>query len=413
MEFRSRTLDNGLEVVAEVDPEAHSTALGFFVRTGSRDETAEVAGVSHFLEHMVFKGTDRRSADDVNREFDELGAHYNACTSEENTIFYAAVLPEYQDRTVALLADILRPALREEDFDTEKQVILEEISMYEDMPPFGADDKCRAAFFGSHPLSHSVLGTVESIRALSAGAMRDYARRRYGPENVVLVGAGRVDFDALVAVADEICGEWPSVGARRAVPPFEPVDQFLVLEKRSATQQYAVALAAAPSAESPERHAARLLATILGDELGSRLYWELVEPGLAETASLNHCEFEGAGAMMTYLSCTPETIDENLRRLHDLYARAERDGVTPDELRQAKNKVRSRLVLAGERPRGRLFMIGGDWITRREYSSIDDELAILEAISLEQVNRVLRDFPLTRNTTITIGPRTEVGGGGI
>src|SRR5262249_29688101 len=149
-------LDNGLEIVAECDAAAYSTALGFFVNSGARDETDEVSGVSHFLEHMVFKGTPTRSADDVNREFDEMGAHYNAFTNEENTVFYAAGLPEYQQKTVELLADIMRPSLREEDFSTEKQVILEEIKMYDDQPPFGVDDKCRAAFFGTHPLSRSV-----------------------------------------------------------------------------------------------------------------------------------------------------------------------------------------------------------------------------------------------------------------
>ena len=135
----------------------------------------------------------------MNREFDEMGAHYNAFTNEENTVFYAAVLPEYQDRAVDLLADILRPSLREEDFDTEKKVILEEIKMYEDQPPFGADEKCRAAFFGPHPLGRSVLGTAESIAGLPVEAMRAYFRRRYSPGNIVLAAAGRVDFDALVS----------------------------------------------------------------------------------------------------------------------------------------------------------------------------------------------------------------------
>ena len=118
MEFRSHRLANGLEIVAECNPDARTTAVGFFVKTGARDETAEVAGVSHFLEHMVFKGTARRSAADVNREFDELGAHYNAFTSKEHTVYYAAMLPELTERTVDLLADIMRPALRTEDFDT-------------------------------------------------------------------------------------------------------------------------------------------------------------------------------------------------------------------------------------------------------------------------------------------------------
>src|SRR5512137_1763351 len=129
MEFHQHTLQNGLEIVAECNGDAHSAAVGFFVRTGSRDETDAVAGVSHFLEHMMFKGTPTRSADDVNREFDEMGAHYNAFTNEENTVYYASVLPEHQIPALELLADILRPSLREDDFETEKQVILEEIQM--------------------------------------------------------------------------------------------------------------------------------------------------------------------------------------------------------------------------------------------------------------------------------------------
>ena len=117
MEFRSHTLSNGLEVVAECNPEALTSAIGFFVRTGARDETPELAGVSHFLEHMVFKGTPRRSAEDVNRQFDEIGAHYNAFTTEESTVYYASILPEYQQMAVDILADIMRPSLREEDFE--------------------------------------------------------------------------------------------------------------------------------------------------------------------------------------------------------------------------------------------------------------------------------------------------------
>ena len=198
--------------MAECNGEAYSTALGFFVKTGARDETAAVAGVSHFLEHMMFKGTPSRTADQVNREFDEMGAHYNAFTSEENTVYYAAVLPEHQDRAVALLGDILRPSLRQEDFDTEKQVILEEIRMYEDQPPFGADDKCRAAYFGGHPLGHSVLGTAASVGALSVDAMRAYFQRRYSPENITLAAAGRIDFDGLVAAA---AASLRPLGARR------------------------------------------------------------------------------------------------------------------------------------------------------------------------------------------------------
>src|ERR1700720_3101564 len=172
--FLSQSLGNGLQIIGETSPSARSVALGFFVRTGSRDETPDVSGGAHFLEHMGFKGTPRRTALDVNRDFDKIGAHYNAYTSEENTVFYAAILPEYLPQAVDILADILRPSLRVEDFDMEKNVIIEEIGMYEDQPMWSAYDHAKRSFFADHPLGNSVLGTPESITALSRDQMQAY-----------------------------------------------------------------------------------------------------------------------------------------------------------------------------------------------------------------------------------------------
>ncbi|MGO8746790.1 MAG: M16 family metallopeptidase [Thermoguttaceae bacterium] len=407
MEFRSRRLENGLEIVAECNPDAYSAALGFFVNTGSRDETDAISGVSHFLEHMAFKGSATRSADDVNREFDEMGADYNACTTEESTIFYAAVLPEQIERTVGLLGDLLRPALRVDDFATEKQVILEEIRMYEDQPPFGADDKCRAAHFGAHPLGRSVLGTVASVSRLSAEAMRAYFHRRYTPGNIVLVGAGRIDFEAIVAYARQTCGDWEAGRADRAISPPPHHDGFHLLRKETAAQQYVMHLVPGPSATDPDRYAAKLLTCILGDDSGSRLYWELVDPGLVEHAGVYHAEYDGAGVLATSMSCDPEDAKENLQHLLHVYREAEQGGITAAELDQAKNKVASRLVLSGERPRGRLFLVGGDWIQRRQYHSIRDDLNAVAAITLDEVNAVLAKYPLSRGTTVTIGPLAD------
>src|SRR5918911_515763 len=165
MRYDHLTLDNGLNIVGEYNEGAQSMAVGYFVRTGSRDETPAISGCSHFLEHMMFKGSDRRSADDVNREFDEIGAQYNASTSEENTVYYGAVLPEFQSRVVDLLTDMMRPALRQEDFEVEKKVILEEIALYKDRPQFTVYDEARTTFYGGHPLGNSVLGSEESIGA--------------------------------------------------------------------------------------------------------------------------------------------------------------------------------------------------------------------------------------------------------
>src|SRR6266404_6542833 len=187
MSFHSHTLPNGLQVIAETSPSARSVALGFFVRTGSRDETPEVCGVTHFLEHMIFKGSERRSCLDVNRDFDRIGANSNAFTSEENTVFYAAILPEFLPQAVDVLTDILRPSLREEDFEMEKKVIIEEIGMYEDQPMWSAYDHAKRAYFAEHTLGNSILGTPEGIRTLKRDQMHAYFQRRYVAPNISVV----------------------------------------------------------------------------------------------------------------------------------------------------------------------------------------------------------------------------------
>lgn len=407
-DFQMAELDNGLQIVAECSPDAYSTALGFFVNTGSRDEADEVAGVSHFLEHMVFKGTATRSADDVNREFDEMGAHYNAFTNEESTVYYAAVLPEFLTPSVELLADIMRPALRVEDFETEKHVILEEIKMYEDQPPYGADEKCRAWFFGSHPLSKSVLGTSESVANLRVDQMRSYFANRYNPKNIVLAASGKIDFAELCKTADKLCGSWEPMDSTRELLPAKPHSGMHVVVKESSVQEYGMMMSPGPSAIDSDRYAAKLLATVLGDDSGSRLYWEMVDPGVAEHCSMHHHDYMGAGMFLTYLSCEPESIAENLQRVHKVFREVETSGITQAELDQAKSKINSRIVLSSERPRGRLFTVGANWIQRREYRSVRDDVDAIEAITLAEIAAVLKKYPLTTATTCVVGPITQL-----
>src|SRR5438094_2460576 len=208
MPFQKHVLKNGLRIIGETNASARSVALGFFVRTGARDEGPEVSGVSHFLEHMVFKGTPRRTALEVNLDFDRIGADYNAFTSEENTVFYAAILPEYLPQTVDILADILRPSLRPDDFDMEKNVIIEEIGMYEDQPMWSAYDQAKRAYFADHPLGNSILGTPESIRGLSRDQMHTYFQRRYVSPNITVVVAGNFAWQPFVAEIEKHCAGW-------------------------------------------------------------------------------------------------------------------------------------------------------------------------------------------------------------
>jgi predicted Zn-dependent peptidase len=406
MRFQRERLDNGLEVIAEITEGALSTSLGFFVRTGSRDETDDLWGASHFLEHMVFKGTADLSAEEINRRFDWLGASANAFTSEEETVYHAAVLPSQQHDAIDLLARMMRPALRAEDFATEKLVILEEIRMYDDQPPFGADDRCRAAFFGRHPLARSVLGTVESIEALPVEAMRDYHRRRYAPGNIVLAASGAVDFPALVESARRLCGDWEpvEVGDRRRPiePPTERREQIV---RATAALEYAVRMSAGPAGDDDDRFAAKLLAVVLGDESGSRLYWGVVDSGDAEHASCHHHDFLDAGIMITQLSCDAADVDPLFDRILGMYRDAMTQGIGRREFEQARNKLAGRVVLEGERPRRRLFHVGLEWAHNAGYRSVADNLRIVENLSIDDLQRVLHRWPLDGpGVTVLAGP---------
>jgi len=408
--FLHERLDNGLDVIAETGTAAVSASLGFFVNTGARDERDAEWGVSHFLEHMIFKGTADLSGDEINRRFDGMGASANAFTSEEDTVYYATVLPERQGEAVELLARMMRPALRAEDFDTEKLVILEEIRMYDDQPPFGADERCRAAFFGGHPLFRSVLGTVESIGALPVETMRDYHARRYAPNRMVLAASGAIDFAALVADARRWCGHWtpepefaPRLVASR--PRSAAVSAVQRIERPAATLAYAVHAVAGPDEHHADRFAAKLLTTVLGDSSGSRLYWEFVDPGAAEQATLHHQEFLDAGLFVTQLSCAAEDAPELLERIAALYRQVSGEGIGREEFEQARNKLAGRVVLAGERPRRRLFEVGGEWAHSGIYRTVGESLAIVESLTRDDLHRVLGSWPLDAPAaTIIAGP---------
>ncbi|MFM1998031.1 MAG: hypothetical protein RLZZ111_2418 [Planctomycetota bacterium] len=407
MRFLHERLDNGLDIIAEVTEGGLSTSVGFFVRTGSRDETDDLWGASHFLEHMVFKGTTDLSAEEINRRLDWMGASANAFTSEEDTVYHAAVLPSQQHEAVDLLARMMRPALRAEDFATEKLVILEEIRMYDDQPPFGADDRCRAAFFGGHPLARSVLGTVESIERLPVEAMREYHRRRYSPGNIVLAATGAVDFPALVESAKRLCGDWEPLPApeRRQSPSAASRDHVERIVRPTATLEYAVRMSAGPSGDDDDRFAAKLLAVALGDHSGSRLYWSLVDSGEAEHASCHHHDFLDAGLMITQLSCDAADVEALLSRILDIYRDAATHGIGPAEFLQARNKLAGRVVLEGERPRRRLFHVGLEWAHGGLYRSVADNLRIVEGLTAEDLDRVLARWPLAGpGATVLAGP---------
>lgn len=407
MEFRQSVLPNGLQVIGEINPRAQSAAIGFYVRTGSRNETADCAGVSHFLEHMAFKGNERFSAADVNRVFDELGANYNAQTGEEFTLYYAAVLPEYLPRVFELLSALMQPTLRPDDFEVEKQVILEEIGMYDDMPGFLAHDQVMAAHFAQHPLGQSILGTKEDILALTSERMRSYFQQRYHTGNITLVAAGRVNWEQILSLANQHCLSFPTGSRQEQWALCNPPESRFCATRPTLSQTHTMLFSSAPTSRDPLRFAAEMLSVIVGDGDSGRLYWELVDPGHAESCDLAYNEFFDNGIWGGYLCCDPEETEDNIAKMAEVFEEINESGVTAEELNEAFNKVASRIVLRSERPMGRLSVIGSDWVYREQYRSVEEEIEAYRCVSLADIRQLLDQYPLAMTTITELKQESE------
>jgi predicted Zn-dependent peptidase len=403
LKFHHHQLSNGLDIVAEPNPDAHSFAAGLFVKTGSRDESPAEHGVSHFLEHMMFKGSEKYTWEDVNRIFDEIGARYNAFTSQEMTAYYANVLPEFTRRAVEHLSHLLRPAIRQADFDTEKNVITEEIAMYQDDPNHRLYERLMEEHFRNHPLGASILGTNESIRGLQRDQMAEYFRSRYGPGNMVLAVTGRVDMAETIALAEEFCGSWAKVDAPRKYPVLAAENRRIEMTDAKLNRRYTMGMTPGPSAQDERRFAAKVLQDVIGDSEGSRFYWSLVDNAIAEDADFGFYPHDGSGSFYISLVTTPERSEEALG-----LARAElekaKDDLQDDEVERAKNKIASQVVLSGESPLGRMRALGGQWLYNGDYRSLEQDLAAIEGITVDSLKALMRDFPFDPMTLVTLGP---------
>ncbi|RIH82578.1 putative zinc protease [Calidithermus roseus] len=404
VEFKETRLDNGLTVIAEVNPAARSVAVGYFVKTGSRDERPEESGVSHFLEHMLFKGTPTRDAIEINLEFDRMGAQSNAFTTEENTVYHGAVLPEFGPRLLELLTDMMRPALRQEDFDTEKQVILEEIALYADRPQFMAFDWARARYFRGHSLGNSVLGTAQSVGALTREQMADYHARRYSPANMVLALAGQLDWEATLEQVRVLTHPWRPVSAGREYAPFQPQPGEFRQPYPKATQSYLVHLAPGFAAQDERRYAASVLASILGAEGNSRLHWALVDSGLVESVNASHDENDGVGLFYIFAQTDPANEERVVEVLRRELERLEREGVRPEEVERAKNKIATGIVFAGETPMSRLFNLGLSYVYTGRYETLSEMARKYEALTVADVNALLEARPFSQGFLYRLVP---------
>ena len=387
-------LDCGLRIVTEAMPAVRSAALGFWVGTGSRAEADDQAGLSHLLEHLIFRGSERFSSLEIDQIFDGMGAELNAGTGKETTSVYSRVLDRHLPRAFEVISDMMwRPAF--EDADTERRVVLEEIAMYEDEPQDKVFDVLGEAVFGSHPLGRPIIGRAAVVRDTPLEAIGRFHADRYVPANTVVAAAGSVDHDEVVAlVRERLPG---GAGGQAAGAPGEPNSQDLqarVRFDRKDTEQYHVCLGAPGIARDDDRRfALRVLDNVLGGTSSSRLFQEVRERrGLAYSVYSFSSQYAGTGQVGIYLGTRADTLAPALRVVGDELERLRGEPVSADELERSKENVKGRLVLSLESTSARMNRLGASVLTGVPLLSVDELIERIDAVTLEDVEALAREL---------------------
>jgi predicted Zn-dependent peptidase len=380
-------LDSGLRVVSERIDTVRSVALGFWIRTGSRDETVEEAGVSHFLEHLLFKGTDRFTSTEIDQIFDGMGAEINAGTGKETTSVYSRFLDQHFERAFDVMADmVFRPSYP--DIDSERQVVIEEIAMYEDEPSDKVHDVLAEAVFGDHPLGRPVIGRAEVIASVPVPEIAAYHDERYAPSNLVLAVAGNVDHERLVELARQAStAGLPSANGNRELvaAPAQADPRMCFFQKQ--TEQFHVTLGAPGIQRGDERRfALRVLDTILGGSTSSRLFQEVREKrGLAYAVYSYSSQYLDSGQIGMYVGTRPDNVGQAMEVIGTELRKLREDGVAAEELGRAKENVKGRTVLSMESMLARMNRLGSSLLTGVPLLSLDEVLARTDAVTSDDI----------------------------
>jgi predicted Zn-dependent peptidase len=381
-------LPGGVRVVTEAMPSVRSVALGLWVRTGSRDEDPPQAGVSHFLEHLLFKGTKRYSAIEISEVFDGLGAAVNAATSKESTHLYARFLDTHTEQAFDLLAEMLLGPTYPE-VDSERQVVLEEIAMYEDEPQDRVHDVLAEAVFGDHPLGRRVIGSADVIASIPVPDIDGYHRRRYVGPNIVVAAAGNLEHERIVELArahvSPPAGEANGAGGSDAAAEAEREPRVCFYGKE--TEQYHVCLGAPGIARGDERRfALGVLNAVFGGSTSSRLFREVREKrGLAYAVGSYSDEYADSGMLATYVGTREDNVAEAMDVIGTELASLSRDGITAEEMERAKEHIKGRMVLGLESTSARMSRIARSTLYDVPLLSIDEMLARVDAVDTGEV----------------------------
>ena len=404
----------GLRIVTEAVPTMRSVALGVWVGVGSRDESGKQAGASHYLEHLLFKGTKQRSALEISSAIDRLGGEINAFTAKEFTCFYARVLdvdlPVAMDVVVDL---VLSSTITGPDFEAERGVILEEIAMHDDDPGDVVHDTFASTMFGDTPLGRPILGTVDSIESLGRDTVRRYYRRWYRPEHMVVAAAGNLDHSAVVRMVKkafaaggaDLGDDGERTAAVRRVQPKPRRSGGVAVIPRSTEQVNLVLGVPGVDRSDPRRFALGVLNAALGGGMSSRLFQEVREKrGLAYSVYSYHSQYSDAGLFGVYAGCMPKKVDDVLDLCRAELQRVCHRGVTAEELDRGKGQLRGSLVLGMEDTSSRMNRIGKSELVYGEMLSLDEVLDRIDAVTLGDVHEVASELLAVPPTLAVIGP---------
>jgi predicted Zn-dependent peptidase len=409
--IRKTRLRSGLRLVTERLPSLRSAAVGCWVGTGSRDEPEHLAGASHFLEHLLFKGTERRTAVEIAETVETVGGDMNAFTAQELTAYYVRVPDSSLPLAVDILSDILwSPALRDDDIDSERQVILEEIRMRDDTPDDLVHDLFAGAMFPGHPIGREVIGSPETIQAMTRADIAGFHAGHYHPSNVVIAVAGNIDHDQVAELVEAalvgVDGQRPPRSHHNGEPPPRPV---AVLE-RPTEQAHLVLGMRSIARDDPDRYALTVLNQVLGGGMASRLFQEVREQrGLAYSVYSYRAAFEETGALAIYAGTAPERVPELMEVLDEQLARLVADsGVTDRELDAAKGHLTGSLSLSLESSSSRMHRLGRSELTMNEIPTLDELVAEIDKITPDDITRVVERVVATPHRTVAaVGPVTE------
>ena len=412
MSVKRTVLASGLRIVTEEDPSVRSAAVGIWVNVGSRDESTSVAGASHFLEHLLFKGTTTRTALEISSSLESVGGEMNAFTSKEYTCFYARVIDTDLPMAIDVVSDLITSSVvKALDVDAERKVVLEEISMRDDDPSDLIHDLFSETFYGDTQLGRPILGTVKSINEMSRNSVYNYYKKKYLPQDLVVAVAGNIKHKKVVAMVEKALSRDGFLDVTGA-PQVRSNDPFKITQQKSVglmyrkTEQSHIFYGMEGVARNDERRfSVGILSAALGGGMSSRLFQEIREKrGMAYSVYAYAQQFAGSGFLGFYAGCNPSKTQDVISVIREVLADVATNGMTHEEIERAKGAVRGSLVLSQEDSGSRMSRIGKNEIVYGEIMDFDAILKKIDGVNSEQIRKVASEILTQRPTLALVGP---------